>query len=64
MKRALRLIEIIRLLKDRPRTVGELAEHFEVTERTIYRDLGDLQGEPCYAPLVCDRVIICDLLAD
>ncbi len=58
MKRALRLIQIISLLHERPRTVGELADHFAVTERTIYRDLADLSGEPQYAPIVCDRVMI------
>jgi len=64
MKRALRLVQIIAMLKDRPRTVEELADHFEVTERTIYRDLADLQGEPCYAPLVCDAVILSDPMND
>lgn len=64
LKRALRLIEIIAMLKAKPRTIEELADHFEVTGRTIYRDLADLQSEPCYAPLVRDQVMRIDTFSD
>jgi predicted DNA-binding transcriptional regulator YafY len=43
MRRADRLFEIIqRLRRRRVVTAGSLAEHFEVSERTIYRDIADL----------------------
>ena len=43
MRRADRLFEIIqRLRRRRVVTAGSLAEHFEVSERTIYRDISDL----------------------
>lgn len=60
MKRALRLMEMVELLRDRPRTVEELAERFGVTERTIRRDLDELRSEPSYMPLVNRRVITMD----
>lgn len=47
-----RLFEIIYLLLDRKMiTAGELAEHFEVSTRTIYRDVDTLSevGIPIYA---------------
>src|SRR5215469_14851623 len=43
MRRADRLFEIIqRLRRRRVVTAASLAEHFEVSERTIYRDIADL----------------------
>ena len=43
MRRADRLFEIIqRLRRRRVVTASSLAEHFEVSERTIYRDISDL----------------------
>lgn len=47
-----RLFEIVYLLMERGNiTAGELAEHFEVTARTIYRDIDTLSGAgiPIYA---------------
>ncbi|MBM3708759.1 MAG: HTH domain-containing protein [Actinobacteria bacterium] len=52
MARAIRLLQILRLLKDRPHSVAELAAACGVSERTARRDLLDLQGEPIYAPLL------------
>ncbi len=54
MKKSLRLIELQALLRDRPRTIPELAERFGVSKVTVWRDLQDLQGEPIWAPLVKD----------
>src|SRR5918996_482286 len=39
MNRVDRLTAIILLLQDRPRTCGEIAAHFEVSRRTILRDV-------------------------
>jgi predicted DNA-binding transcriptional regulator YafY len=54
-RRALRLLILMVLLEDRPYTSAELAVVLCVTRRTITKDLRDLQGEPLYYPLVCDR---------
>ena len=64
--RAMRMVYIIELLRAGGRTIEELARLTNVTERTIYRDIADLQGEPNFLPLVvrvmygemanCDRV--------
>lgn len=54
--RATRLIYILRLLEDRPRTTREIAELFRVHVRTIQRDMLDIQGEPLYAPVVREGV--------
>jgi DeoR/GlpR family transcriptional regulator of sugar metabolism len=60
------MVYIIELLRAGGRTIEELARLTNVTERTIYRDIADLQGEPNFLPLVvrvmygemanCDRV--------
>lgn len=43
IRRADRLFEVIQLLRGgRSRTAREIAEHLEVTERTVYRDIADL----------------------
>ena len=47
-----RLLSIMRLLRDRPLTAGELAEKFGVSKRTIQRNLLTLQGEPLCVPIV------------
>lgn len=53
MKRAVRLLYILDLLRSgRGYTVAELAEKCDVSERTIYDDLKDLQGDPLYTPLI------------
>ena len=53
MKRAVRLLYILDLLRSgRGYTVAELAEKCDVSERTIYDDLKDLQGAPLYTPLI------------
>lgn len=55
MSRAIRLIQIIDLLKSgRGYTTAELAERFEVSQRTIQDDLCVLQGEPFYMVLEPD----------
>ena len=54
IERAARLVALIELFKAGHRlNVAELAERFDVTPRTIRRDLLRLQGEPFYLPLVC-----------
>lgn len=46
MSRPLRLIQLLDLLgAPRERSVQEIAERFEVTERTVYRDLQELQEQ-------------------
>jgi len=52
MKRVMRLLDIIERLEERPRSTEELAQECGVSERTIRRDLADIQGEPKYAALV------------
>jgi hypothetical protein len=48
--RAVRLVAIRDLVTTQPITPGALARRFGVHERTIYRDLQDLQ----LAPLCCE----------
>ncbi len=50
--RAVRLVQLIDLLRDRCYTTDELAERFGVSQRTIQKDLYDLTGDPLYVPLV------------
>lgn len=52
--RAVRLLALMALLKERPRRVAELAEHFGVSVQAIYRDLRTLQDAPFRLPLVGD----------
>ena len=52
--RAIRLIMLIHLLSDRSWRATELARRLEVSRRTIYRDLADLQDEPLRVPLVVE----------
>ena len=52
VKRAMRLVYILDLLRRRGYTIDALAAQCGVSERTIYRDIGDLQSEPIYAPLI------------
>jgi len=52
MKRAVRLLYIVQLLNDRPMTTNELAQRCEVSERTIRKDMLDLQGNPLYLRLI------------
>ena len=52
--RAVRLIEMIRLLRDRPLSSVDLAERFGVSQRTVQYDLMALQSWPMYVPLYRD----------
>ena len=56
MKRSVRLMMIARDLTERYHTVQALAQRYGVTERTIYRDLAQLQDEPLREPLACYNV--------
>jgi len=53
--RALRLIRLMTLLDDRGFSTVELAVILKVSRRTIRRDLGVIQGEPLYYPLMYER---------
>ena len=55
-KRALRIIDMVDRFKAcrEGYTVAELAELYQVSERTIQQDLSDLQGEGLYLPLVSE----------
>jgi hypothetical protein len=50
--RSVRLMMIARDLEQAFHTVEALAARYEVSERTIYRDLALLQDEPLREPLV------------
>ena len=52
VKKAVRLSAILQALQERPHTTRELAERFNVSERTIQQDLQDLRDDPIYAQLV------------
>ena len=49
--RAVRLLQLIRLLRDRWYSVAELADALSVSPRTVRRDLLDMQDEPLRLPL-------------
>ena len=54
MSRSARLFELVHLLSGRrSRGVAELAERFEVSERTVYRDLAELSER--HIPLISDE---------
>ena len=53
--RAMRLLRILMYLKERPRTVEEIADYCEVSPRTIRRDLLDLQSRPVVEALTVER---------
>ena len=48
----LRRVFEIQPLFARAWTTAELAEHLGASQRTIQRDLAELQEEPTYAPLI------------
>lgn len=56
VKRAVRLIVMRDLLSERPLTVADMVERFGVAERTVYRDLQELQAEPLRFPLCCEQM--------
>ena len=48
MRRADRLFQIVQLIRGRRLTTAAyLAQRLEVSERTVYRDVADLQGRAC-----------------
>ena len=55
--RAVRLIAMLELLRARPRGIlsREIAEQLGVSQRTVQRDLADVQDEPLRAPLYQDE---------
>ena len=55
MNRRGRLGQIMQALRERAYTTAELAERFGVSQRTIQRDLLDIQGGVYYFPLVCQN---------
>ena len=52
--RAVRLIEMIRLLEERSWHKRELCERLGISISTVERDLLAIQGEPLYVPVVQD----------
>jgi len=52
MVRALRLLQIPHLLRERPWRASDLAEELGVSQRMIERDLRTLQGPPFRLPIV------------
>lgn len=56
VKRAVRLILMRDWLSQRPMTILDMVERFGVSERTIYRDLDELQAEPLRVPLQCRQL--------
>ncbi len=54
LKRSLRLVAIMELFRqepDRGFTTEELAQRFNVSVRTIQKDMADLGGDPVYLPV-------------
>lgn len=56
IKRAVRLMLIARDLQASYCTIETLAARYGVTDRTIYRDLAELQREPIGEPIVAYTV--------
>jgi len=54
VSRAARLMRMAELLKARRWRSRELAQELGVSQRTISRDLLDLQSEPLRLPLACE----------
>ena len=52
LTRAMRLIDMLRRLKDRAYTTEELAEVYGMSQRQVRRDLQELSSYPEYAPLI------------
>jgi len=52
MVRALRLLQIPRLLREEPRRASDLAHELGVSQRMIERDLRTLRGPPFRLPIV------------
>ena len=55
--RAVRLIAMLQLIRVRPNgiTSRQIAEQLGVSQRTVQRDLADVQDEPLRAPLWQDE---------
>lgn len=54
LKRSLRLVAIMELFRQEPHrgfTTEELAQRFNVSVRTIQKDMADLGGDPVYLPV-------------
>ncbi len=60
MRRADRLFDIIQTLRATPRpiTARALADQLEVTDRTIYRDVGYRSKAPPGSGMYCDAALI------
>ena len=54
MSKALCLVYMMELLRDRPYRAAELAERLGVHHRTVNRYLNDLSGPPLYFPVFLD----------
>lgn len=52
--KALCLVRLMELLRDRPYRAAELAERLGVHHRTVNRYLNDLAGAPLYYPVYFD----------
>lgn len=50
--RAVRLLQIMDLLRHRSYSAAELARCLHVSQRTVLRDLSVLEAEPLYLPVV------------
>jgi len=55
VSRPVRLLELVDLLASRrPRSISEIASHLEVSQRTVYRDIAELEQER-HLPVVRDE---------
>lgn len=52
LTRAMRLLDMLRRLRDRAYTTEELAGIYGLSTRRIQKDLQELSGYPEYAPLI------------